>query len=880
MRRLLFFGYLFLSLLLAKSLCGAPIDLQRAQELAQQQLQSVQPLRGEGYTLALSYTSSGVPVRGDVSVKDYYIFDVKGRDGFVIVAGDDNLGQSIIGYSLENKFQVEGMPAHIKNWLDIKAAWVQKARLRGTGKPGELLDVYKNKTMPIAPIINDIKWDQEDPYNMLTPQNAPTGCLATAMAQVMRYHCWPIESRGKIRYTDISGRFRKYDFGHKFDWKNMTNLYNARSTDEERAAVALLMVECGYAAQMRWTPYGSGAYLSNAFLGLRKYFDYGPRLKYVQQIHYTIEEWVDIIMKELSEGRPVLYGGAAFGVGHAFVCDGYDGKGLFHFNWGWSGLSNGWYSLSDMLPRSQSTGGGGEGGYNMTADIIIGWEPMPKSTVAEEDPNISVYELMTNTSATYSKNTVLEGESALKLRGLANYGYDVVEFRPGLRLVDNKGKEVKIFWATDEEIQNMEGGTFSSRRVPIPTIYSDIPNGIYQMEVVYKVSGEETIRKMPIMPRYGKNMVTISDDKVNFSTTENTPRLELTWKTPVLRKDSYNYVDFEIKNVGNTAYTSVFGAGWSDKKTTTERPSSTQFFVFVQSLRLEVGETQVFHELLPTFPEEIDANYLHFYWDSSNGTSQDLMLEVGGRYYPIEPFAVAEFKKKPAYNYSEDYKAELENVPSEVVQGDFLEFDIKIGNEEKNMGVDTGLKVLFFNDNSIDTIASHRLGTCYLPPNHTETFHVRYPVTWAPRDGYSFHVVYQVVELEADPENPGKTKKVYQYIDFEPELVGRFKVTKPESSAMPVPNYGTTGIEEAKALEAFVASPNPFRDVLRILAPDSYNLQGTCYELVSAQGIVVRKGQLRDRETLLNTKGLPAGLYMLRLATKTGEQRTHRVVKY
>ena len=126
MRRLLFFGYLFLSLLLAKSLCGAPIDLQRAQELAQQQLQSVQPLRGKGYTLALSYTSSGVPVRGDVSVKDYYIFDVKGRDGFVIVAGDDNLGQSIIGYSLENKFQVEGMPAHIKNWLDIKAHGCKK----------------------------------------------------------------------------------------------------------------------------------------------------------------------------------------------------------------------------------------------------------------------------------------------------------------------------------------------------------------------------------------------------------------------------------------------------------------------------------------------------------------------------------------------------------------------------------------------------------------------------------------------------------------------------------------------------------------------------------------------------------------------------------
>ena len=135
-----------------------------------------------------------------------------------------------------------------------------------------------------------------------------------------------------------------------------------------------------------------------------------------------------------------------------------------------------------------------------------------------------------------------------------------------------------------------------------------------------------------------------------------------------------------------------------------------------------------------------------------------------------------------------------------------------------------------------------------------------------------------MVELEADPENPGKTKKVYQYIDFEPELVGRFKVTKPESPAMPVPDYGT-GVEDAKALEAFLVSPNPFRDELRIVAPDSNNLQGTCYELVSSQGIVVRKGVLQDSETLLNTKALPAGLYMLRLETKTGEQRIHRIVK-
>ncbi|MGP1362214.1 MAG: thiol protease/hemagglutinin PrtT [Bacteroides sp.] len=878
MRRLKLLISFFVALLVG-TLYGAPIDMRRAQELAQQQLQDVQPLRGSGYKLKLVYTSTGVPIRGENAAeqKDYYVFNLQSGNGFVIVAGDDNIEHPVVAYSLESKFGVEGLPVHIKNWLDILAMRIQEARKEVRGE--QLLDVYKDKTTPIEPLMPGIIWDQEDPYNMLTPQKAPTGCLATAMAQIMRYHCWPRESRGKIRYTDSRGRFRKYDFGHKLDWEQMVNYYNKKATDEQRAAVALLMVECGFAAQMSYTPYGSGAYLSNGFLGLRKYFDYGPRMRYLQQIHYKIEDWVDIIMKELKEKRPVLYGGAAFGVGHAFVLDGYDGKGKFHFNWGWSGLSNGYYSLSDMLPKAQSTGGGGEGGYNMLADIIVGWEAMPKSTVEKEDPNVSVYEVVINTAATYSQNTKLEGESALRLTGLANYGYDEIEFRPGLQLIAENGKEQTIFWADDEEIQHMDGCTFASEKIAIPANFSKIPDGIYEIFPVYMITGETQVRRMPFMPRYGRKMVTVGEGKIKFSKTENAPRLKVTWKTPILRRDSYNNVEYEIENIGNTAYTSVIGAGWSDKKIATERPENTQHFIFVRSLRLEVGEKQTFQDLFPDFPDDIDANFVHFYWDSSNGTDQTQMLEVGGRYFPIEFFGVAEFEKKKAYEFGEDYTARVENLTTEVRQGEYLEFDIKIKNAEKDEAVDTGLRIYFFNKSTIDTIAIHRVGTCYLPPNHEETIHVRYPVLWPPRDGYYFHVLYQVVELEKNPENEKKPKRIARYIDFEPDVEGKFTVLPPDAPALPVPDYAQgTSVEDSQWKDLKIV-PNPFKDNLHVSLPQNDVLHFRDYMLLNAQGQEVQRGLFLENEMDISTENLPAGVYLLRIHLENGATKTYRLVK-
>lgn len=880
MRKTLFSG-LLLSLLFVGLLSAAPIDLKRARDFAQQQLQSVQPLRGGEYDLSLSYTSAGVPVRGDESQKDYYVFQVNGERGFVIVAGDDRMPQPILGYSLESKFGVEGMPAHIKHWLDCNAYQVQQLRGQESNDPGEELSrIYEKYTTPIEPLMPNIRWSQDDPYDMLTPQRSPSGCLATAMAQVMRYHCWPLESRGKIAYVDMTGNFRKYQFGHRFDWENMTNIYNSRSTDVERAAVALLMLECGYAAQMRWSRFGSGAYLENAFKGLRMFLDYSPKLQYVQQMYYTIDEWLEIIIKELAEKRPVLYAGAAFGVGHAFVCDGYDGKGLFHFNWGWEGISNGYYSLSDMYPRVQSTGGGGAGGYNMLVDALIGWEPNREGAQKHEVPNIKAYEMETPVpGAVFSQAKVFNDVNGIALRSLSNNGFDSVAFRPILKLVDGNGAVVREYAAYGEDDVQIIDGTTTMRpteKVPFDVSFEGIADGEYHLQTFFRTVADEKEYPLHCLKRFGEKWVRISDGNVTFFKEKAEPKLVVNTSSFTITEDSYNYIDFEVTNEGNTAYTALFGAGWAAEKNFV--PQSTEYYVFTQSLRLEAGETKTFRELIPTAPEGV--KYLQFYWDPSNGTDSRELLDVGyGSNYPFRTFATADLEFEQDYPVTKTFNATLEGVPTEVVQGGFLEFDLKVEAPRSGFGIDTGLKLYFFNNRVIDTISEYRIGTCFILPDQPQTFHVKFPVNWNPGDGYYFHLAYQVERLADSPTLDGKQRKIYKYVDFRPRVKAEFKITTPNEKMMTVPDYakgnGFTAVEDP-ALAAVTVAPNPCGDRLSVR-----NTEGVAsYELLTLSGVSLRRGVFDGgAETEVSMSDLASGVYLLRIFNAAGFSRIVKVVK-
>lgn len=181
----------------------------------------------------------------------------------------------------------------------------------------------------IAPLLQT-QWGQDDPYNLQCPvksgKHCQTGCVATAMAQIMYYHRWPAEG---------------------YDWDNMLPTYTGSETEAQQAAVAKLMHDCGVAVDMEYGVVTSAAFEGDAAVALVRDFGYAETAQEVFAFYYTREEWEELIYNELAEGRPVFYGGMPAGFLHQFVCDGYkDGK--FHFNMAWTFKPDGWYTLDEI----------------------------------------------------------------------------------------------------------------------------------------------------------------------------------------------------------------------------------------------------------------------------------------------------------------------------------------------------------------------------------------------------------------------------------------------------------------------------------------------------------------------------------------------------
>lgn len=313
--------------------------------------------KGTKTSVQLAYTKNGS------SQPLYYVFN-KGT-GFVIVSADDRATE-ILGYSDAGSFDIDNLPDNFRSWLNVYAAELES--LFTTPEQAEFLNSpAKTQTRStgesLAPLLGSIMWDQGSPYNALCPtlsnnQRAAVGCVATAMAQIMRYHRWPEKGTGTTpAYTTTSNELEKLEISSvnlanaTYDWANMTPFYNDSSSRTEMKAVATLMYHCGISVKMNYG-LSSGAYSKDVPNALKTYFSYNQNMEMLSRDYYTKVEWDSIIRKELDEKRPVYYSGSSINGGHAFVCDGYDANGLFHFNWGWSGLSNGYFALSSLTPSS------------------------------------------------------------------------------------------------------------------------------------------------------------------------------------------------------------------------------------------------------------------------------------------------------------------------------------------------------------------------------------------------------------------------------------------------------------------------------------------------------------------------------------------------
>lgn len=254
--------------------------------------------------------SLGATLTNVESQKAYYVFNVDSVNGYVIVSGDDRM-PDVLGYSYHGTYNAEDIPDNMRAWLQGYADEYQYLQTHDDAKGASLTAVKGDAVLPLL----ECTWSQHFPYNDLCPKingkNAVTGCVATAMAQVMYYHKWPKQTTKVIpAYTTKSEGIYMPQIGiMTIDWDNMAPSYGYYGgTGAQNQAVAELMLLCGCAVQMNYTLDGSGAYCSPA--ALTDYFGYNKlSISEVIRDKYSSDVWNQMVYDEVKEGRPVLYSG-------------------------------------------------------------------------------------------------------------------------------------------------------------------------------------------------------------------------------------------------------------------------------------------------------------------------------------------------------------------------------------------------------------------------------------------------------------------------------------------------------------------------------------------------------------------------------------------
>lgn len=388
-RLLLFAG----SLLMPMVVMAGPRSFQQAKAIAEKQAALLGvTIDQKAMTKARKQGDKG---EMNLSQESYYVFPNANSKGFTIVSGDDRLPE-IVGYSSQGSYDENNLPEGFVSFMEAYQNLYNKVNLGDAEALKNLAEIkaWRNKknasaasTSAVAPLLGNIEWDQTSPYNNMCPKYdsvhvAATGCVATAMAQVMAYYKYPKQLKADIpgyvnRWNGIPMEIPNITREEGiYDWDNMLPKYNkeANATQQQKDAVAKLMYHCGAAVRMSYGP-ESGAAVSSSKLA--KYFGYDADLMMdLSRSSFTLDKWMQIIDAELAAGRPVLYGGQSSENGHQFICDGKDENGLYHINWGWSGNQNAYFDLSILNPEKGGTGSGSAAdGFNRYCTMTIGIAP-------------------------------------------------------------------------------------------------------------------------------------------------------------------------------------------------------------------------------------------------------------------------------------------------------------------------------------------------------------------------------------------------------------------------------------------------------------------------------------------------------------------------
>ena len=358
MKRLLHIQFLLVLLL---ALGYSPLQAKRiTQWQAQQQAYSFwgkqmpQKAKAKSRTATTASTSDA-----------YYVFN-NDAGGFVIIAGDDAV-TPVLGYTSTGSFDAENLPDGLKDLLKS-----YERQIAALGDNYQANQTATRAAFTGEKLLNTAKWNQNKPFNMHTPNNYVTGCVATAGAIVMKYHGYPAKGTGSHSYT-WNGKTLTANFELGYDWASMPAEYDG-TNDAAFDGVARLMSDLGVAVEMQYDEGGSGAYIGNLVTALQKYYGYS-KLSHLMAIEDVgAEAWNGRLRDEIDANRPVLYAASDpnTGGGHAFVIDGYKDES-FSVNWGWGGYCDGFYKIGALNPESEGRPTGDK--YNVGQSAVFGMQP-------------------------------------------------------------------------------------------------------------------------------------------------------------------------------------------------------------------------------------------------------------------------------------------------------------------------------------------------------------------------------------------------------------------------------------------------------------------------------------------------------------------------
>ena len=354
------------------------------QFLAAKGIKAVKPVVVE---LPVAPAVQGSPHRiPSVSGGYHIVIDEQAR-GFVIVSADERM-HTVLGWSDKGSFHSDNLPPGLVSLLEEYSREYAYLQEHGTQR------ISRAPSITVKPLIQTT-WGQSWPYNDQCPideheeyadqnEKCVTGCVATAMAQVMRYYNYPTQGKGSHSYTPPSfSTEQRMDFSScQFDWANMPNSLSRESSSTEINAVAQLMHACGVAVEMEYGAGVSSAYGSYSSYALPAFFGYSPAVRRLFRNYYTSEDWESLILTELQARRPIIYSGQGT-EGHEFILDGCSSDG-YHINWGWYGWYDGYFMLNAMTPVEDA-----DYSYDqeMTINIQIGDGPR------EHTHYVSVFDL-------------------------------------------------------------------------------------------------------------------------------------------------------------------------------------------------------------------------------------------------------------------------------------------------------------------------------------------------------------------------------------------------------------------------------------------------------------------------------------------------------